>query len=299
MNRLLSLAVLVTLFSCDTRDKHGQLLDSPTSGTISITVDESLKPLIDAEIEAFEAIYRNAKIEASYMSEGQAIEKLLMDSARLAIVTRSLVESERQRLDVQAIVPTELKMATGGVALITNRRLTDSLIDLDVFRMLLSGTTKPGSVSEIVFDDPGSGIVRYLSDTLNIPDRLPEHCFALKGSAAVVEYVSKNPKALGLIDVCWISDGDDSTANTFLNSINVLGVSADSGYYKPYQAYLAQHKYPLARDLLMISREARAGLASGFMAFVASDKGQRIVLKSGLVPATMPIRIIEVNHEPF
>jgi phosphate transport system substrate-binding protein len=35
------------------------------------------------------------------------------------------------------------------------------------------------------------------------------------------------------------------------------------------------------------------------MAFVASDKGQRIVLKSGLVPATMPIRIVEINHEPL
>ncbi len=62
---------------------------------------------------------------------------------------------------------------------------------------------------------------------------------------------------------------------------------------------MAQGKYPLIRDVVMIGREARSGLASGFMAFVASDKGQRIVLKSGLVPATMPIRIIEVNHEPF
>lgn len=301
MKGLYSLLVVVmaTLLSCDSRDKHGQLLDTPTSGTIRITVDESLKPLIDAEIKAFEGIYRNAKVEASYVSEGQAIETLLMDSARLAIVTRKLVDSERQTLKGQAIVPTELKMATGGIALITNSHVTDSLIDLDAFKKLLSGATKPPSVNEIVFDEPGSGIVRYLSDTLNIPDRLPEYCFALKGSAAVVEHVSKNPKALGLIDVCWISDGDDSTANTFLSSINVLAVSADSGYYKPYQAYLAQHKYPLARDLVMISREARAGLASGFMAFVASDKGQRIVLKSGLVPATMPIRIIEVNHEPF
>jgi phosphate transport system substrate-binding protein len=290
---------MITLLACDNRDKHGQLLDSPTSGTIRITVDESLKPLIEAEIKAFEGIYRNAKVEAAYVSEGQAIETLLMDSSRLAIVTRKLVESERQKLEAQAIIPTELKMATGGIALITNRNVTDSLIDLEVFKKLLSGTAKPSYVDEIVFDEPGSGIVRYLSDSFNITDMLPEYFFALKGSAAVVDYVSKNPKALGLIDVCWISDQDDSTANTFLNSINVLAVSADSGYYKPYQAYLAQQKYPLSRHVVMISREARAGLASGFMAFVASDKGQRIVLKSGLVPATMPIRIIEVNHEPF
>jgi phosphate transport system substrate-binding protein len=62
---------------------------------------------------------------------------------------------------------------------------------------------------------------------------------------------------------------------------------------------MAQGQYPLLRDVMIVSREARTGLASGFMAFMASDKGQRIVLKSGLVPATMPIRIIEVNHEPL
>ena len=78
-----------------------------------------------------------------------------------------------------------------------------------------------------------------------------------------------------------------------------MAVSGDSGFYQPYQAYIAQKSYPLVRDIMMISREARSGLASGFMAFVASDKGQRIVLKSGLVPATMPIRIVEINHEPF
>jgi phosphate transport system substrate-binding protein len=33
--------------------------------------------------------------------------------------------------------------------------------------------------------------------------------------------------------------------------------------------------------------------------FVASDKGQRVVLKAGLVPATMPLRIVEVSQEPL
>ena len=130
-------------------------------------------------------------------------------------------------------------------------------------------------------------------------DSLPKYCFALKSNSAVVDYVSKKPQTLGLIDVSWISDGDDSTANSFLKSIRVMNISADSGSFQPYQAYLATKKYPLARDVVIISREARSGLGTGFIQFCTSDKGQRIVLKSGLVPATMPIRIVEINHEPF
>ena len=47
---------IVLLGGCSERDKNGKLLDSPTAGTINITVDESLKPLIDAEIRAFEGL---------------------------------------------------------------------------------------------------------------------------------------------------------------------------------------------------------------------------------------------------
>jgi len=47
----------------------------------------------------------------------------------------------------------------------------------------------------------------------------------------------------------------------------------------------------------MVSRESFSGLGSGFISFVAGEKGQRIILKSGLVPATMPIRLVKVKKE--
>ncbi len=294
---------IVFLVGCAERDKHGKILDSPTAGTIKITADEALKPLIDAEIQAFEGIYQNAKLQVKYLSEADAIDALLNDSARLTVVTRRLVEDEENMLVEQTIIPHQLKIATSGIALITNRQNADTLISIDEVKKIFQGKINVFSskdpLSVVVFDNPTSGIVRFLKDSLSIGDGLPEYCFAVNSNASVVEYVSKTPHALGLIDVSWISDRDDSTANSFLSSVRVLGISRDSGYFQPFQAYIAQGSYPLVRDIVMISREARSGLASGFMAFVASDKGQRIVLKSGLVPATMPIRIVEINHEPF
>ncbi len=306
---MLQLCIAMALvISCADKDKNGNVLDTPTAGKITITADEALKPLIVAEIKAFEGIYHNAQIVVRYTSEGEALDGLLKDSARMAIVARRLVEREQKSLLDQTIVPQQLTLAKDGIALISNRQRADSTITLDELTRILTGRidrvnefakTQSTAISEVVFDQRNSGIIRFLRDSLISLDNLPSYCFAVNSNAAVVEYISQHPKALGLIDVSWISDRDDSTANSFLHSIRVLGVSADSGFYQPYQAYMAQGKYPLIRDVVMISREARSGLASGFMAFVASDKGQRIVLKSGLVPATMPIRIIEVNHEPF
>lgn len=302
MKRFIIGALCVALLiRCGDKDKHGNVLDTPTSGTITIAVDESLKPLIDAEVSAFEGIYRNAKVHIVYTSESEAINSVLNDSARLSIVTRKLHENEKTNLLSQAIVPNQLKLATGGVALICNLAFGDSLLSIANLKSLLSGDRKSTSVipDAVVFDQPNSGILRFLIDTLKLAGPLPDYCFAVNGNAEVVEYVSENRKAIGLIDISWISDRDDSTANVFLNTIKVFALSSDSTFYQPHQAYLAKGQYPLLREVMIISREARTGLASGFMAFMASDKGQRIVLKSGLVPATMPIRIIEVNHEPL
>ena len=301
---LLTGIAMTLLISCVDRDRHGNILDTPTSGSITIIADEALKPLVDAEIHAFEGIYRQAHVAVHYASEEDAIDSLLKGSARLAIVTRLLGADEESQLQDQTIVPQQISFATGGIALITNRENPDSLISLQELSQLLGGELGRNkglqkNFTQLVFDQPNSGVIRYLRDSLISFDRLPDYCFALKSNSAVVQHVSENPQVLGLIDVSWISDRDDSTANSFLRSIRVMSVSGDSNFFQPYQAYLAQRKYPLVRNVTMISREARSGLASGFMAFVASERGQRIVLKSGLVPATMPIRIIEINHEPF
>jgi phosphate transport system substrate-binding protein len=78
----------------------------------------------------------------------------------------------------------------------------------------------------------------------------------------------------------------------------VLEVSENdsSESYKPFQAYIAQKVYPLWREVFVVSREAYTGLGTGLNAFIASERGQRIILKNGLLPATMPVRIVEFKE---
>jgi phosphate transport system substrate-binding protein len=302
-----SLILTLLLVSCADRDKSGNILDTTTAGTITIAVDESLKPLIDAEIDTFEATYHSAHIKVIYTSEGEAIKALLNDSARMAIVTRSLTEEEKNYLLNQKINGKEQKIAKSGIALIVNPANKDTLLSLYDFRKLLTGTNPLSQLDKsysskpmvVVFDEPNSGIIRYLKDSVVNFESLPSYCYAVNGNAQVIDYVSKNPQAIGLIDASWISDRDDSTATSFLSSIKVVGIADEGDFFQPYQAYIADRSYPLLRDIKILSREARMGLGSGFTAFVASERGQRIVLKSGIVPATMPIRIIQVSKEPF
>ncbi|HEY9048386.1 MAG TPA: substrate-binding domain-containing protein [Ohtaekwangia sp.] len=301
------IAALV-LGACTQRDKKGKTLDTPTSGSITIAIDESLKPLLDAELDTFHRLYVNAHIKVIYTSEADAMTKLLQDTARMVIVTRKLRSEEMETFKALTIKPHQVTVAKEGIALILNRAVQDTSFTISQIKDILTGRiTKwnqldpkaKASPIEVVFDQPTSGILRYLKDSLQI-DSLPANCFAVQNNPAVVDYVSKKENAIGLIGVSWISDEDDSTTNAFTNAIRIAELSNDGAeYFQPYQAYIAQKQYPLVREITMIGRETRTGLASGFIAFVAGEKGQRIVLKAGLVPVTMPIRIVEINRQPL
>jgi len=311
MNRVNKISVLllsvVLVAGCQERDRQGRVLDTPTTGFIKISIDESLRPLVDAELSTFEALYPRADIEPFYYPEAQAIDALMMDSVRLAVVTRKFTKEEKDYFKDIKITPTELDVALSAVALIVNRDNTDTLVNMDQIRALLQGKinawnqlgSKNKAGIEIVFDNPNSGLIRHLRDSVAKVDKLPPNTFAVQNNQAVVDYVSENKNALGLIGLEWISDKDDSTSNTFLKRVRVMSVAGDSTHFKPYQAYLALKYYPLARKITILSREARAGLGNGFMAFFASERGQRIVLKAGLVPVTMPLRVVEIDRKSW
>lgn len=307
-----TLVFLVFVFfgvACTDRDKKGQPIDTPTTGFIKIAVDESLRPLVDTEVEVFEALYKRADIEAYYFPESDAVDALMKDSVRLAVVTRSFTQEEKNYFKEIKITPTELKVATSAIALIVNPSNPDSTISVKQLKAILNGEISRwnqlgekrslNTGMEIVFDNPNSGLIRQLKDSVARVGKLPEYCFALENNEAVIDFVAKNESAMGLIGLEWISDRDDSTSNAFLDRVRVVAVAGDSTHFQPYQAYIALKHYPLTRKITILSREARNGLGTGFMAFFASERGQRIVLKSGLVPETMPLRIVNINRDSF
>ena len=282
-------------------------VDTATTGHIRISIDEAFFPIIDAELAAFHSFYKYASVEPLYVSEDDAIKKLLADSVRLAVVSRELSEDETAILKNQKLRSRVLKIATDAVALIAHPENPVSSLTINQLSKIFSEEITewkeifPQSDLQnilIVFDHSGSGTARFIRERFNT--ELPNNSYAAKNHSDVVQYVSENKNAIGVIGVNWISDSDDADAQEFSNKINVLRIARDSldlPGKQPYQAYLADSSYPLTRSIYIISREARNGLGTGFTAFVASDKGQRIILKSGLVPATMPVRIIGLKNE--
>lgn len=298
------------LIGCGGSENGKVKIDTATSGTITVAADESLRPIVEAEAAVFESIYKDAHLNIVYTSEYDAMQMLINDSARIAITSRELLPEEKAVLEKATITPRYAPFCNDAIAIIMNTSSKDTILNLDQVRSILNGqyqtwkdirSTNAAKPLQVVFDSPKSGAIRHLTDSLLNGKPLAKHCFAVENNQAVIDYVEKNPYSIGIIGVSWISDRDDSTTEQFLNRIRVCELvpkdpeTAEAKTMKPYQAYVALKQYPLWRKVQIVLREPRVGLGTGFASFVASDKGQRIVLKSGLVPATAPVRIIELK----
>jgi len=290
---------LLLLFFCFGCNRSDSPDDTPTYGQISISVDETFKPLIDSEIHTFEGIYNYADVNVSYKTEMEAFNDLMNDTIRLIIVPRQLNKDELKEFEKWEIVPKVTKIAYDAVALIGSKDLKDSTLTLDEIKsLLLDGSAPSFKNIKVVFDNNNSSTINFLKEKTGVKN-LSSNCYALTSNNAVIDYIAKEKNCIGVIGVNWISDRDDTTNLSFLNSIKVIEVSTgeNSEYLKPYQAYIAQKTYPLWREVYIISKEAYTGLGTGLTAFIASERGQRIVLKFGLVPATMPVRLVELINE--
>ena len=102
--------------------------ETPTSGTIHISVDESFKPVIDSQIKVFESSFPDAHIIADYKPEAQCLRDLTTDSTRMILVTRGLTQEESDFYkDSFHLKPTWGVLAYDAIAVIVNPAAKDSI----------------------------------------------------------------------------------------------------------------------------------------------------------------------------
>lgn len=309
ITKIFSFALLFPLlFSCGPRQ------NTPTQGNQEIYIDESYQPLFEAEIENFEGFYQQSDIIGVYLPEADIVSAFIKDSCRIAVLSRDLKKDERDFMASRKSFPISTKIAVDALAFITHKDNPLKNLTYNELKKIFTGeingwkyldsSIKPGSPQDtsitLVFDNEKSCNVRYIKERLLEGREFPGNVFAVKTNPEVVDYVSKNKHAFGIISVNWISDPHDTVARGFLKKINVLAVSSEENpgeFYQPYEAYIHEKKYPFIRDVFIHNAEGKTGLGTGFAAFVASEKGQLIILKAGMVPATQPIRVVTITTE--
>ena len=297
MKKLVKIIVFVCvlsvamLFSCKQSENNETIL----KGTTTILVDETLKPIIEDQIAVFESKY-NAKINIDAKSETETLLALLKDTASIAVLSRTLDQDELRIFENKKIKPRITKFATDAIAFIANNKSKDTLIDLEEVVLFMKGKSK--KFKGLVFDNLNSSTVRYMNKLAGI-DQIPATgVFSFKTNEEVIKFVAENEGMIGVVGLNWLYQPTPSNSN-YVKKVIVLNVKGigKSSYFAPTQNNMAEGSYPLARDLYIVNCQGYSGLGMGFASFIAGDIGQRIILKSGLLPVSVPTRNIIIRKE--
>lgn len=330
------LGIMIGMLLLSSCHKKISRSDTLTSGIAQIVVDESFAPIIEAGINVFESLNSDATIIPTYTTDQDAYSLLMKDSIRLLVGTRLLTEQETYIIKERKQRVRSHKIAIDGIALITHKENKDTLLTIDQIGDIITGkieswkqinSDSPLDSFSVVFDTPTSSMVRYMQDSLcnklpfgkNVKALSPNNASVditqLNSQAKVIEYVASHPNALGFVGLNWISNPVDTTNLSFIDQVNIISVSAETqatpnNSYKPYPYQLAlelAHResprefptggYPLIRDIYIMITDSPSGLPTGFFNFIAGDRGQRIILKSGILPANRPVRLVHITTD--
>jgi phosphate transport system substrate-binding protein len=297
-SKVFGLIVFVFLFAmCNQKSKKNESNETILKGSLEITVDETVKPIVDDQVAVFEGTYYDAKIAVKPKSEGELINDLLNQKAKVVVTTRDLTKEELQRFEKSKINPRITPFAVDAIALISNKSNNDTLIALKTVIDFMQGKADP-RIKGLVFDNPNSSTVRYMKELAKVNDIPATGVFSFKTNDEVIKFVSENDGMIGVVGVNWLSQPSPNMTEV-IKKINVLSVKGlnDDKYYSPSQNDIAEVKYPLARDLFIINCQGYSGLGMGFASFIAGDIGQRIVLKSGLMPVRTPGRKLKIRSQ--
>lgn len=297
-SKIAGLIVFVFLFAmCNQKSKNDENKETILKGSIEITVDETIKPIVDDQVAVFEGTYYGAKISVKPKSESELINDLLNQKAKVVVTTRNLTKEELAKFEKSKINPRITPFATDAIAFISNKGNNDTLIALKTVIDFMQGKTDTG-IKGLVFDNPNSSTVRYMKELAKVKDTPSKDVFSFKTNDEVIKFVSENDGMIGVVGVNWLSQPSVGMVDIVkkINVLSVKGLNSDK-YYSPTQNDLAEVKYPLARDLFIINCQGYSGLGMGFSSFIAGDIGQRIVLKSGLLPVRTPGRNLNIRSQ--
>jgi phosphate transport system substrate-binding protein len=299
MNKVWRAVVLSFLaVSCDQRPS-----DTPTRGEMVAAVSESHAALIEQEAREFQRLYPEARISVLPRATREAVVALLNDSLKLIFIDRPLNDEEQAVVQGAKMTPTKTKIADDAIAIIVHHTNPITQMRLQSLQeLLLARIHSWRDITEGRWTGPirvaltgrNSGVYEFLANAFfptNVPLRAT---YWAETDTEVVRYVARNPGAIGAVPFSILRD-----SSPFIKPLALErgDSSAPTPFVKPHQANVYRGWYPLRYSLYCYSTARSNSVAAGFIAFVASAPGQKILLNAGLVPASMPVRLVQITQE--
>ena len=299
MRHLICFMLLLVVAGCTKEPGSTKL----TEGKLVIECDESVFPAMERMGAEFTDQYPDAHITLRAVEARAAIADFFNDSIKVIVSGRPFNKEEREMLSAAKIEFQEWHIAQSAVAVISHLQAPVSRMRLHEADSIFSGKVtrwrRKGQPIEIVVGDINASTNEAFRAAVMHGGTYPVTATPMKSSGELIAYVARTPNALGIIGIAWLKGFD--------NRVNIVDLGgpeyrpdttyAAGQYYAPAQAYVFQGFYPVTTPVIIYSRAVERDLGLGFISFAVSAAGQKVVTREGLVPVTMPVRLVQLTSD--
>jgi phosphate transport system substrate-binding protein len=249
--------------------------------TIKISGSTTVLPIVQKAADQYMAAHPDADIQVSGGGSGVGIQAIGAKTVDIGMSSREVTKDEMTKYPSFYVTT----VAQDGIAVIVNPSNEIKFITQDqVKNIYLGGITKwneinganvPGTNNQIVVvgRDSASGTRTYFDETILLKATPTKNMLEKNSNGAVLQTVAQTPGAIGYVSIGFVSS-DVKALPIWWNSQQFIAPTLDNVKTK---------KYPISRDLYVITNGKPSGLTGDFIRYILSPEGQKIVADEGYV----------------
>lgn len=258
--------------------------------TLYIATDSSQAYMLNTLVQVYEGLNPYQKITPIYTKEKQLYRYLQENKVDLILRSYPPTNKEQEEFTRRKLNPKINLVWHDALALIANKQTNLTTITEED---LLNALQHKNSWS-VVLDNANTSAYHVLCAKY-FPNPQLLKAYAAGDEKAVMAQVIKDEHYLGLVSSVYFSGYQyDSSFTKEVKLMGIITKKNPQAQY-PFQDQIYNQYYPLSRSIYCINIGALNSFGSAFASFILSERGQRIILKSGLLPAIIPPRTIEIN----
>jgi phosphate transport system substrate-binding protein len=285
------LASCLLLVACSKEVPKGKEQIIIPTDTVFIAADSSQQVMLHSLIEVYEALNPLRKVIPIYNREKKLYDYMRGNKVDVILRSYLLTDTEKKNVKTRKLNPKLNLLWTDGLAVIASNDFKQNVWREEELKAVL---THQSNAFHLIIDNSSTATYDLIYDTYAV-DQTQANAYAAGSEDSVISAVSTHTNYIGLIGSSYFTVAKESLPKG-VKLLGLIPMGQQKAEY-PFQDQLYNGVYPLSRPLYAINIGAVNSFGSAFVSFILSERGQRIILKAGLLPAKIPPRTIELVSE--
>lgn len=231
--------------------------------------------------EEYMKIHKQTVIQVSGGGSSSGIAALINGSTRICASSRLLTNAEIRIAEAKGVEVHQLAVALDGIAIYLHK--SNPITDLtpaqlrDIYTDRITNWKELGGYDQpiIIYGrESNSGTYTYFQQQILEGEDFADRCESLPGTASVVHAVANDVNGIGYGGIAWAT------------TIKYAGIKVNDSTQAvlPNDANVSAGSYPISRELYFFLNGKPRGETKGFIDWIFTLAGEKIVIESGFVP---------------